>query len=161
MKTIIEKTEGNKANEIMSKLITKQIVMKNKFKKAYENRLEREYNLNQSMEPLITSLSSTNKTEATKESHSLRNLPKNTAQQLRLATKSYSGHIIKSRPMSTTTIKLNHNKNDSENDFIVDDPDKLCLRLRLLLTAGHMNHVEEINTIIRKLRELDILEYKY
>lgn len=40
------------------------------------------------------------------------------------------------------------------------DPNELCNQLRLLLTAqnaGNANHTEEINTIIAKLHELEIL----
>lgn len=42
-------------NAIMSELSTTQNVLKNKFKKALANRIEREKNLNHAMEPLVVS----------------------------------------------------------------------------------------------------------
>lgn len=147
--------EGNVSNEIMSKLLATQNVMKNKFKKAFSNRLEREHILNQSIAPLIASTKTTiNDSETPEESDSLRNLAKtkNTTNQLCLATKSYSIHAIdiKSQPMSTA----------HDIHIYFEDPNKLCDRLRLLLSSqivGNMEHGEEINTIIAKLRELEII----
>lgn len=164
------KTEGNRSNEIMLKLLATQNVMKNKFKNAYANRLEREYNLNQSIKPLITSslpLSSINDSESTEKNDSLRNLSKikNVAQQLRLATKSYSNHVIaiKPRPMiAKTRTKIDDKKNNIENNIhnCFDDPNKLCNRIRFLISSqndGYTNNVEEINDIITKLRKLEII----
>lgn len=148
-----EEIEGNTSNEITSKLLATQNVMKNKFKKAFANRVEREHNLKQSIAPLIAS-TTINVSDSPEESDSLRNLSKtkNTTNQLRLATKSYSNHAldIKSRPMTTV--------NNIHSCF--DDPNKLCDRLRLLLSSqivGNMEHVEEINSIFMKLRELEII----
>lgn len=143
-------TEGERSSEIMSKLAATQNVMKKKFRKAIANRLEQEYNLKETMEPLrelsFTSSSSLKDSELPKENVSLRNLSKtkNMIQQLRLATKSYSNPSIKSRPMLTKSItkkladsdnewkKIENtiSNNDSGNvvriDF--DNPNELCDR---------------------------------
>lgn len=173
-----EKTEGNRSNEIMSKLLDTQNVMKNKFEKAYINRLEREHNINEAMQPLLitssnedTSPSSINETDSQQES-SLRNLAisKNKTSQLRLATKSYSNCAIKSQPMSTKKfVDIINNEKDLENSTCknvnnihksIDNPNELCARLRVLLPSliiGEVKHVEEIKAIIIKLHELEIL----
>lgn len=153
-------TNGNRTNAIMSKLTATQNVMKNKFEKAYTNRIEHEHNLNHAIEPLkalSTAASSTNESNSPKEDVSLRNLSesKNMTQQLRLAKKSYSNHAIKSRPISSTKLVDNGNiiREYSNN------PNELCDRLRLLLTSqiAGANQMEEINTIISKLHDLDII----
>lgn len=168
------KNDGNRSNEIMSKLAATQNVMKSKFAKAYANRLEREYNLNQAMEPLMTS--PINKSKSWKKDDSLRNQskPKKTARQLNLAVQSYSNHAIKSRPMTTKLVdsekegeKIEHSisysnieKNAHNIRKYFYDPNELCNRLRLLLTsqiACDAKCVKEINTIIIKLYDLDIL----
>lgn len=43
-------------------------------------------------------------------------------------------------------------------DNNIDDPNNLCERLKILLmNTDNVKHVDEINTIIAKLRELEIL----
>lgn len=42
-----------------------------------------------------------------------------------------------------------------------DDPNELCDRLRLLVSsklAGNSNHTQEINSIVRQLRELGLIK---
>lgn len=156
-------TERNRSNKIMSEIVTTQNVLKNKFKQVLANRMEHENNLNRAMEPLRASIKGT---ETHEGGDSLRNLSvlKNTASQLRLATKSY----LKTRPTSTTTMKkladsenehIKKNKNIIHNNNNIN-PNELCDRLRFLLTsqnAGNVNHVEEINTILAALHDLDII----
>lgn len=170
--------EENKSNEIISKLISTQHVMRNKFKNAYANRLEGEHNLNQSLEPLIiSSPTSINESKSMIASVSLRNISKtkNNAPQLRLATKSYPKHsvVIKSQPMTTALTEsaysenveksipyINIEKNANNNNNCLKKPNALRDRLRLLLStqiAGNSIQVEEINIIITQLRELNIL----
>lgn len=172
-----QKTEGCRSNEIKSKILYTQNIMKNKFEKAFANRLEREHNLNQAMEPLraltsptITSTTTTsiNENDSPNEDESLRKLSKskNTSSQLRLATKSYSNLAIKSRPMTTTlatkTTPTTLTKL-ADSDIIRNyshNPNALCERLRLLVTsqiAGNINQIEEINIIIVQLRDLGII----
>lgn len=172
MSLISEKNTKNRTNAIIAKLAATQNVMKNKFEKAYTNRIEHETKLDQAIEPLkaMSSTASMNKTESEspKKDVSLRNLSesKNIAQQLRLATKSYSNHAMNSRPIATSTTKIADSANvekKPENDNIIrnysDNPNELCDRLRLLLTSQlvGVNQIEEINTIISKLHDLDIL----
>lgn len=137
--------EETKSNEFTAKLIATQDMMKDKFKKAYANRLEREQNIHQSMRPLATSTKINNSENPEPEqSDSLRSLSKtkNTNDQLRFTNKSYSTHA--------DVKKLDDYFDDS-------DPNQLCIRLRLLITAGHMNNMKKINRIISKLHELDVL----
>lgn len=164
--------EGNKSNEVISKLIATQNVLKNKFRNAHANRIEHENNINQSLNPLQI-----NESKSTVESDSLRNLSKTNknTQQFRLAAKSYSNHanVIKSQPMtivaSTATTKSQSHESENvrkkpekSNCVHLLDPNELCDRLRSLLTtpitiADNANRVEEINAIIAQLRDLDIL----
>lgn len=124
-----KKTEENKSNAIITKLIATQNVMKNKFKKAYANRLEGESNLEQSMIPITALTSNEADSSKTVQNDSLRH--------------------------SSTTKSYLSLKNPIDNT--ADEANELCDRLRLLLSDNHMNNEEEINIIIRKLHELDIL----
>lgn len=176
-----EKTDENKSNEIMLKLIATQNVMKNKFKKAYENRLEREYNLNNAMQPLLiassiedTSSSIINENESQQES-SLQNHSDsvNKTHQLSLSAKSYSNYAKKSRPATVNLVDIKNIETDLENSTgknvniihnLIDNPNELCARLRVLLSSLFVDdvkhveeHVEEMKTIINKLHELEIL----
>lgn len=150
----VKKMEKTRSNEIISKIAATQNVIKNKFSKAIANRLEHEKNLNQTMQPLLTT-SSDGVTSLKNESeslhdNSLRNLSnnnKNKTHQFRLATKSYLNHAMQPRPMITA-------KHD-------DNANELCDRLRLLLTSmipGDVEQAEEINAIIMKLRRQGIIE---
>lgn len=126
-----EKETGiNRSNEIITKLAATQNVIKNKFSKAYANRLEHENNLNQAMQPLFIELvNDTTPLSITKQS----------------------------RPMTSTKVVDNKNCN-REAGF--NNPNELCDRLRILLSAvivGDVKHVEEMNAIIMKLHELEIL----
>lgn len=150
-------SEKDRTNAIMSKISATQNVMKNKFEKAYTNRMNREQNLSPVSEQLNV-LPSTlmNETESSKEDVSLRSLfeSKNKAHQLRLAKKSYSNQAIQPRSNAMKLV-------DSENIIrkYSDDPNKLSDRLRFLLTSqiAGVNHTEEINTIISKLHNLNII----
>lgn len=98
------------SNEIASKISDTRNVITNKFKMAHINRLEREHELNQSMKPLTTPLSTSN-------------------------------HANKTEPVQ-------------------NDPNKICIRLKLLTNSrnmGNMQHTQEIDSIITKLRELKII----
>lgn len=161
----------SKTNAIMSKLAATQNIMKKKFEKAYANRIKHENSLSQAIAPLkaksFTHSMNESKTETKEEDDSLRKLSQleNTAQQLRLARKSYLNHSMKSRPMTTRKLinstdvsELAENSASYNNK---DNPNELCERLRLLLSLeieGHAHQIEEINTIISRLHELSVLE---
>lgn len=152
--------ERKRSNEIMSELVSTQHVLKNKFKQALANRLNHENNLNQAMEPLRASIK---ETETQDRDDSLRNLSilKNTASQLRLATKSYLKQTMESRPIPTMKLADDENVRILYNDNIHNNnPNELCDRLRLLIATQNTenaNHVEEIKTILAKLHDLDLL----
>lgn len=160
-----KKTSGDRSNEIKLKIAATQNVMKNKFEKAYTNRVEHEYNLNQAIEPLRALSSPTttiNESDSPNEDDSLRKLTKskNIASQLRLATKSYSNLAIKSRPMATTsalttTTPTKNSDSDIIHNYYSYNPNALCDRLRQI--ANNANQIEEINNIIAQLRDLDII----
>lgn len=136
-----------------SKLTTTQNIIRNKFKQAYTNRVEHEYDVNRALKPLTTSPLSTTTTtktadlETEKKDSSLRDLSKTTndTPQLRLSNKSYSIHAIKSQ-----SIETNKEKNR--------DPNELCNNLRMLLSsAGDLNSMQMINAILEELHDLEII----
>lgn len=102
-----------------SKLSATQNVIRDKFEKAYTNRLEHEHDVNQVFKPLATPPS----------------------------TPSSMNHAIKTGSVGT-------------KEEMQYDPNELCERLRLLASsqiAGDVNHAQETNSIIVKLRELKII----
>lgn len=111
------------SNENNTKFIATQNIIKNKYCKAYANRLEHENELKHTIQPIH--MVSTNDASTTH-----------------------------SRPMSTTKeIVVDINAENS-------NPNKLCEKMRLLLSpmnACDLAHVEEINSIIVKLREQEII----
>lgn len=136
----------------VSKLTAAQNVIKNKFEKAYTNRLINEHDVNRAMKPLTadpssTSTSSSVDLESKNTDFSLHNLSKtttatNNSPPSHLATKNVSNHVIK------TNEKKQHN------------PNTLCAILRILLATspnvGNM-HMQQINAILDELRELEII----
>lgn len=148
--------EDHRSNEIVTKIAATQSVIKNKFEKACANRLEHERDVNQMMQPLTAAATKTfssptiiNDSASQKDDFSLRNLSnsKNAAQQLRLATKSYSSY---------------NNKSANMFEMYFDNPNKLCNRLRLLVTSRIEDNeityrTKEIRSIIAKLQALGIL----
>lgn len=116
-----EKTENNQLHDIKMKLLETQSIIKNKFNKAYANRLEQEDNLFQT-----TSTSPLHPVESSNDATSL----------------------------SITKHSINITHNNPNN------PNELCDKLRLLLSTmidGDVKHREEMNAIVTRLRELNIL----
>lgn len=124
--TIQEKIERmSDSNESTAKLTAIQNVIRNKFKKAHLNRLERENDVN----------------------HTL-----NKSKQHSSAIKSSLTTMIP----AIKTIKAGRN---IEMQYPID-PNDLCTQLRLLINAsiaGKVNRTCEINSIIAKLHELEII----
>lgn len=119
--------EKNESNEITKKFIQTQNIIKKKFSKAYANRLENENNLNHVMQPIL--LETSNETD------------------ISLSTAKQVG------PMSTKQFV-----NINSKSF--NDPNELCDRLRQILsslTVYDERYIDEMNAIIMKLRELDLL----
>lgn len=137
--------EENVSNEIKIKLAATQDVIKNKFSKAYANRIDGENNLNHVMQPLL--MGSTN--DATSLSNTKQSQPMTTKR------KDADSKICKNNP--DTSIPFI--KNEKTIHISNDNPNELCDRLRMLLTlfTNDVKHAEEINSIINKLRELEIL----
>lgn len=125
-----------------SKLTATQNVIRNKFEKAYTNRLVNKHDVNHAMKSLTARRLSSSTTDLESENNdsSLHNLSKttttNNSSQLHLVTK-------------INTEEKNH------------DPNTLCAILRILLTSspkvGDMNCMRQINTILDELRELEII----
>lgn len=64
------------------------------------------------------------------------------------------------RPASTTKVVDNNKKREAKTSIDHIDPNKLCDRLKILLSslvAEDAEHTQEIKTIINQLRELEIL----
>lgn len=118
---------------IDSKLTATQNIIRNKFEKAYTNRVDHEHDVNRTMN-YLTSSTITDDLEAKNKKNSLRDLSKTTGNdtpQLRL---------------------LNKKKHR--------DPNVLCDNLRMLLTplfAGDTNSMQLINDILNELRDLNII----
>lgn len=133
-----------------SKLTATQNILRNKFEKAYTNRVEHEDNVNRALNPLTaTSSSITDNLESENNNFSLHDLSKTTndTPQLRLSTKSYSNNGINSQLIET--IKEKH-----------CDPNALCDELRTQISsllAGEMNCIHIINNILEELRDLQII----
>lgn len=142
----------NELNAIMSKIHNTQNVIRNKFEKACKNRLEHERETDCAMQPLVASISPSSDLDYNEIVSSSHNLPKTDAlkewvHQPRLHAKMRSNHaVVKSRMAR---------KNDHEEI----DTNKLCNRLRLLLSSpfAGLHYDREINTIIAKLCEHEIL----
>lgn len=137
-----------------SKLTATQNVIRDKFEKAYTNRVEHEQDVNRVMNrltaiPQTTLLSMADDLEFKNNDFFIRNPTKTTndTPQLRLSNKSYSIHAIKS-----STNKTNREKHH--------DPNALCDNLRIQLSsllAGDMNSMHLINEILDELRDLNII----
>lgn len=137
--------EKNESNEITTKLAATQKAIKNKFSRACAIRLENENNLNHAMQPhqMKTSIEATSQA-FTKEHESTP------------TTKFVDGSVHKKD--QETSIQYIENGNNTRKSF--NNPNELCERLRILLSTmfeGDVNYVEEINAIIMKLREQEIL----
>lgn len=126
----------------VSKLTATQNVIRNKFEKAYTNRIVNEHDVNHAMKPLTASAVDL---ESENNGSSLHNHSKttNNSEQLHLATKSYSNH----------SIKTNEEKHH--------DPNTLCDILRILLASplnvDDMKSMQQINAILDELRKLEII----
>lgn len=130
----------------VSKITATQNVIRNKFKKAYKNRLDHEHDVNQAMKPLTVTSSST-LTDNLESKNSNFSKTVNGAPQLRLPTKSFSNHAIKSE-----LIKTNKEKHR--------DPNALCDSLRMLLSSQHASGAHStltVNKILEELHDLEII----
>lgn len=122
--------EENVPDKFSSKLATTRNVIKNKFSKAYANRLDYENNLLIGSSNDATSLSIANP------------LTTNDATSLSI----------------TNAITTTGDKNVPETSVI--NPNYLCDRLRFIISrvfAGDLQHEGEISVIIARLRELGII----
>lgn len=132
----------NGSNE--TELSATRNIIKNKFSKAFANRLEDENNMNQAMQPLLKeSLNNALSLSIAKQSRPMTTIKADD-----------SKYIKKNQETSVLYIK---NAKIIRKSF--DNPNELCDRLRTLLsssmTADAISHEE--NAIIAKLRELEIL----
>lgn len=141
----LDKTESaSKSKMLASKLFTTQNIIKKKFKKARMNRVQQENDMNYTMKRLtplpctiasaISSDSQTKELDITARNHSLKKI------------------ISKNRLASKT--KLMRTGKTKEYNI-----NALCERLRLLLSSQIANNTintHEINTILRKLHDLEI-----
>lgn len=141
----------SRSNEIMLRQMTAtRNVIKNKFRKACAFRLEHVRDANRALHSLITA-ATTNESESKKSAHdfSLRKQSKNNMPQLGLAIKSDLNKKIKSCSRG--------NVNN------VNNPNKLCAKLRKLLNSQNTDspqRTREIRAIVNKLHELEILTLK-
>lgn len=113
--------------ESMSKLSVTQNVIRDKFKKAYANRLEHEHDADQTMKPFLMESSN----EATS-----------------LSTSSTSTLLKKDSKEVGRNEESQYNSNELCKRL------RLLLTSRIV---GSVDHTPEINTIIAELRELKIL----
>lgn len=136
----------NEPNEI--KMMEAQNIIKKKFGKAYANRLEQENDLIQAVHPLQTDSS-------------------NDATSLSIIKQPRTLTLIRDADINNNNCKQDHetsvqyikNANIIRKSFI--NPNEMCDRLRKifsLMTVGETEYVEEMNAIIMKLRELEILQ---
>lgn len=129
--------------DVSLKLSATRNIIRNKFEKAYANRIEREKDVNLAMKPLTAAhssapASSTGKLDIRKEDLSVRHRVKSPSKQ--------------SKQHQSLSAKTRHTR--------FTDSNNLCDRLRLLLTSqlsGNTHHTVGINAIVAKLREQKIL----
>lgn len=131
------------------KIAATQGVIRNKFEKAYTNRIKFENEVNSATQPLtsnskLTTTTSAQKTNNLESENNDVSKTTNNSSSLHLAQNGYFNHAIKT------------------NDAKPHDPNTLCENLRLLL-ASSLTHTDEvecvqaINTILDELRKLDIM----
>lgn len=126
-------------NEVsVSKLAATQSVIRNKFEKAYTNRIENENEVNSVMKPLTTNPTLT-------------------------TTTATSAQIAGDLESKNNSFSL-HNLSKTTNNAKQHDPNTLCEILRSLLvsstTTTNADDVEcmhSINAILDELRKLDIM----
>lgn len=109
----------------MAQLAVTQNVIRNKFKKAFIKRIDREHDVNQVVKPFTSNPAS--------------------------SSTSYDMDM-QGQHQQSTAVEINF--------WRMIDPNELCNRLRTLLASTNTfdaKHTEEINAIIRTLRELEIL----
>lgn len=117
-----------------SKLTATRNIIRDKFEKAYTNRVEHEHDVNRVMNRLTES-TITYDSESKNNDFSLRDLSKTT-------------------PTNDTPQLCLSNKEKHR------DPNALCENLRMLLTsllAGDTNSMQLINAILDELRDLNII----
>lgn len=135
--------------ENLLKITETQNKIRNKFKKACENRLENEHAVNQTMEPLTTFATSTTAAGETRGEEEKSTLPS----QPQIIEKTI--HSTSNKKMKTSRAKMNK-KNEDEKI----NPKVLCARLSTLITdeiRNNANHKREKNSIIKKLRDMKII----
>lgn len=130
--TFQEKREQEStSNANMTQITDTQNVLRNKFEKACMNRFNHEQEVNQALKPLTSIPSPSSLTS------------------ISISDLDSRENVFSLRKLSTTSNKF---QSIGKND--------LCERLRVLLNsqiADNVNHTQEINSIIIKLRELGIL----
>lgn len=149
------------------KLTETQNVIRNKFEKAYTNRLEKEKDVNHAMKaftlcPSSTSTTTTTTSSPVKTSTELKS--KNNDLSLNKPLKnqaSTSSAMQLLSPMPSQTIKNAIKSNEKKQC----DPNSLCDILRKLLASSSSSSstndtdtkIMQINTILDKLRKLNII----
>lgn len=131
-----------------SKINATQKVIRNKFKKAYTNRIEHERDVNRAMNPITLN---TNNSESKIKDFSHSNLSKTkiSTPQLSMPAKCYLKHTTKAMSMS--------NKTNSEKQH---DVNALCDILRKQLStrsAGEKDRMHFMDDILVRLRDLGII----
>lgn len=64
------------------------------------------------------------------------------------------------KPLTTPPLSATSNHANTKTESMQNDPNKICIRLKVLLNSKNMDnmqHTQEINSIISKLRELEII----
>lgn len=80
--------------------------------------------------------------------------------RLKSMSKARTGKGLKSHANHVDFNFIPYSKNDHIIYEYFDDPNELCERLRLLVSsrmAGNTNHMQEINSIVEELRELEYI----
>lgn len=126
------------------KLTATQNVIRNKFKRAYSNRLEHEHDVSQAIKPITT----TDELESKEDEISLQYLPE-------ASSKPGTQHTAKNISKQPLKFRLIGSSEEKQQN-----PNGLCERLRYLLSLqirGNMNHTWEINSIINELHKQKII----
>lgn len=128
--------ELNDSNMNTMKLAATQNVLKNKFSKAYANRLEGENNLEEAMQPLLIGI-----------------LNDETSVPL-------AKHSPPMRSMNVDNREKKSGASIQNIDKFYNDPNELCEMLRkklLKMLEGDVKQADMMYSIIMRLRELEII----
>lgn len=128
--------------ENLLKITETQNKIRNKYEKACKNRIENEHAEKQTMEPLAAFAISTTAAEKDKSQ----------------ITEKADHSTVNSVSKKNYKAKMKKKKKKNKEEKI--DPNILCARLSTLITdeiRNNANHKREKNSILKKLRELNII----